>query len=126
MIFTEPIEWTTPYAGTPLEPSVLLMWSNNPEGLGNPQETTPVIERDPQRLYGSGLRCPRYSPASKPEVWAVRESLMLEAKQRAAGSSPAGGNATPHDAESFDFVAAIVQLVRTLDCESRGRGFKSH
>ena len=35
----EPIKWTTPYAGTPLEPSVLLRWSNNPEGLGNPQET---------------------------------------------------------------------------------------
>ena len=35
----EPIKWTTPYAGTPLEPSVLLKWSNNPEGLGNPQET---------------------------------------------------------------------------------------
>ena len=33
------IKWTTPYAGTPLEPPVLLSWSNNPRGLGNPQET---------------------------------------------------------------------------------------
>ncbi len=47
---------------------------------------------------------------------------MLEAKQRAAGSSPARG--------IFEtqvlIVAAIVQSVRTLDCGSRGRGFESH
>ena len=53
---------------------------------------------------------------------AVRESLMLDAKQRAAGSSPAGGNAFR---KIDDLVAAIVQSVRTLDCESRGRGFES-
>jgi len=35
----ELIKWTAPYAGTPLEPPVLLRWSNNPRGLGNPQET---------------------------------------------------------------------------------------
>ena len=49
-------------------------------------------------------------------------NLMLEAKQRAAGSSPARG--------IFEMkvliVAAIVQSVRTLDCGSRGRGFESH
>ena len=28
---------------------------------------------------------------ANPRKWAVRESLMLDAKQRAAGSSPAGG-----------------------------------
>jgi len=38
-----------------------------PRGLGNPQETVSgLCRRDPQRLYGSGLRCPRYSPASNP------------------------------------------------------------
>ena len=31
-------------------------------------------------------------PANPRLKWAVRESLMLEAKQRAAGSSPARGN----------------------------------
>ena len=46
-------------------------------------------------------------------------NLMLDAKQRAAGSSPAGGN-------SHQLMAAIVQLVRTLDCGSRGRGFEPH
>ena len=46
-VYQEPIKWTTPYAGTPLEPSVLLVWSNNPEGLGNPQETA--------QYYWSGI-----------------------------------------------------------------------
>ena len=36
----ELIKWTAPYAGTPLEPLVLDL-SNNPGGLGNPQETFP-------------------------------------------------------------------------------------
>ena len=65
----EPIKWTAPYAGTPLEPLVLKRLSNKPRGLGNPQETFPCRgqkEGAPQRLYGPGLRCPRYSPASKP------------------------------------------------------------
>ena len=59
-------------------------------------------------------------PANPRFLRAVRESLMLEAKQRAAGSSPAGGT------HPRSLMAAIVQLVRTLDCESRGRGFESH
>ena len=46
---------------------------------------------------------------------------MLEAKQRAAGSSPAGGN-HPHNL----CMAALVQLVRTPDCGSGGRGFEPH
>jgi len=37
-ILEELIKWTAPYAGTPLEPLVLDS-SNNPGGLGNPQET---------------------------------------------------------------------------------------
>jgi hypothetical protein len=48
---------------------------------------------------------------------------MLDAKQRAAGSSPAGGIVS--SVEKLN-VAAIVQSVRTLDCGSRGRGFESH
>ena len=49
---------------------------------------------------------------------------MLDAKQRAAGSSPAGGIVFL----AFENLnmAAIVQSVRTLDCGSRGRGFESH
>ena len=47
---------------------------------------------------------------------------MLDAKQRAAGSSPAGGIFSVVD----NVVAAIVQSVRTLDCGSRGRGFEPH
>ena len=42
---------------------------------------------------------------------------MLEAKQRAAGSSPAGG--------IHQHVAALVQLVRTPDCGSGGRRFET-
>ncbi len=49
---------------------------------------------------------------------------MLEAKQRAAGSSPARGNTFQNLFEQL--MAAIVQSVRTLDCGSRGRGFESH
>ncbi|MGH9957765.1 MAG: hypothetical protein ACREBC_11655, partial [Pyrinomonadaceae bacterium] len=62
-------------------------------GLGNPQETAKgnMSRWVPQRLYGSGLRCPRYSPASNPARAGGPGNLMLEAKQRAAGSSPAGG-----------------------------------
>ena len=48
---------------------------------------------------------------------------MLDAKQRAAGSSPAGGIIS--NIENLN-VAAIVQSVRTLDCGSRGRGFEPH
>ena len=41
MVLQELIKWTAPYAGTPLEPLVLeaAASSNNPGGLGNPQET---------------------------------------------------------------------------------------
>ena len=61
---------------------------------------------------------------ANPRRRAVRESLMLDAKQRAAGSSPAGGIyflvfENPN-------MAALVQLVRTPDCGSGGRGFESH
>lgn len=40
-VFDELIKWTILYAGTPLEPQVLTPkgFSNNPRGLGNPQET---------------------------------------------------------------------------------------
>ena len=55
-IYQELIEWTTPYAGTPLEPSVLLRWSNNPEGLGNPQETIATYESGILRDY-TGRDC---------------------------------------------------------------------
>ena len=54
----ELIKWTAPYAGTPLEPLVLNDLSNNPGGLGNPQETFPksvTTGGAPQRLYGPGL-----------------------------------------------------------------------
>ena len=47
---------------------------------------------------------------------------MLEAKQRAAGSSPARGNIS----QLRQYVAALVQLVRTPDCGSGGRGFEPH
>ena len=49
---------------------------------------------------------------------------MLEAKQRAAGSSPARGIFEVLSLHLI--VAAIVQSVRTLDCGSRGRGFEPH
>ena len=68
--------------------------SNNPGGLGNPQETFSG------QLGGEGILrdytgrdCDVQDivqPANLCEQ-AVRESLMLDAKQRAAGSSPAGG-----------------------------------
>ena len=87
-------KWTAPYAGTPLEPLVLNHLSNNPGGLGNPQETLPFVEdvKGLLRDY-TGRDCDVQDivqPAN-PFQWAVRESLMLDAKQRAAGSSPAGG-----------------------------------
>ena len=49
---------------------------------------------------------------------------MLDAKQRAAGSSPAGG--IYYLAIRSKDMAALVQLVRTPDCGSGGRGFESH
>jgi hypothetical protein len=55
---------------------------------------------------------------------AVRESLMLDAKQRAAGSIPARGISSQKTIFNQP-MAAIVQSVRTLDCGSRGRGFES-
>jgi len=68
--------------------------SNNPGGLGNPQETFPLTimregllrdytgrDWDVQDIVQPANLCKQ----------AVRESLMLDAKQRAAGSSPAGG-----------------------------------
>ena len=118
----ELIKWTAPYAGTPLEPPVLASRVKTREDWvirRKPIYALLELDGDPQRLYGSGLRCPRYSPASKPSL-GRQGNLMLDAKQRAAGSSPAGGNRYPK------FAAAIVQLVRTLDCGSRGRGFEPH
>ena len=45
--YQELIKWTAPYAGTPLEPLVLeVISSNNPEGLGNPQETLLMLLRE--------------------------------------------------------------------------------
>ena len=65
--------------------------SNNPGGLGNPQETfLEQSERGLLRDY-TGRDCDVQDivqPANLCEQ-AVRESLMLDAKQRAAGSSPA-------------------------------------
>ena len=61
---------------------------------------------------------------ANPRRRAVRESLMLDAKQRAAGSSPAGG--IYYLAIRSKDMAALVQLVRTPDCGSGGRGFESH
>ena len=68
--------------------------SKNPGGLGNPQETFPglVCWKGLLRDY-TGRDCDVQDivqPATLCEQ-AVRESLMLDAKQRAAGSSPAGG-----------------------------------
>lgn len=69
--------------------------SNNPGGLGNPQETFPVKTESGKGLLRdyTGRDCDVQDivqPANLCER-AVRESLMLDAKQRAAGSSPAGG-----------------------------------
>ena len=79
------------------------------------------------------------------ETWApvAQRIEHLPSKQRAAGSSPAGSTiseisvlACRNHAVVVNkrliailsplFVAAIVQLVRTPDCGSGGRGFKSH
>jgi hypothetical protein len=49
---------------------------------------------------------------------------MLDAKQRAAGSSPAGG--IIFRVFESQIMAALVQLVRTPDCGSGGRGFEPH
>ena len=101
--------------------------SNNPRGLGNPQETFPGFYKGTGILRDyTGRDCDVQDivqPAN-PRKRAVRESLMLDAKQRAAGSSPAGGIIIWF----FDRknMAAIVQSVRTLDCGSRGRGFEPH
>lgn len=85
-------KWTAPYAGTPLEPLVLLSLSKNPVGLGNPQETFPRTLGEGLLRDYTGRDCDVQDivqPANPSR--AVRESLMLDAKQRAAGSSPAGG-----------------------------------
>ena len=67
--------------------------SKNPRGLGNPQETfLRYVGEGLLRDY-TGRDCDVQDivqPATSCKR-AVRESLMLEAKQRAAGSSPAGG-----------------------------------
>ena len=92
--YAELIKWTAPYAGTPLEPLVLRNLSNNPGGLGNPQETLPFVEdvKGLLRDY-TGRDCDVQDIVQPANLCkrAVRESLMLDAKQRAAGSSPAGG-----------------------------------
>ena len=67
--------------------------SNNPGGLGNPQETFPQVNDQGEGLLRdyTGRDCDVQDivqPANLCER-AVRESLMLDAKQRAAGSSPA-------------------------------------
>ena len=94
----ELIEWTAPYAGTPLEPLVLDS-SNNP-GRVTIQEDW-VIRRKPfstELAIGKGLLrdytgrdCDVQDIVQPANLFdqAVRESLMLDAKQRAAGSSPA-------------------------------------
>ncbi len=69
--------------------------SKNPGGLGNPQETFPDSNYNGEGLLRdyTGRDCDVQDivqPAN-PCGRAVRESLMLDAKQRAAGSSPAGG-----------------------------------
>ena len=103
-----------------------IVLSKNPGGLGNPQETFPSRgqRRGLLRDY-TGRDCDVQDivqPANLCER-AVRESLMLDAKQRAAGSSPAGGISS----RALKLVmAALVQLVRTPDCGSGGRGFEPH
>ena len=65
----EPIKWTAPYAGTPLEPSVLASRVKiRKDWVIRRKPVLGLIgtNGDPQRLYGPGLGCPRYSPASKP------------------------------------------------------------
>src|SRR5258705_2564077 len=54
-------------------------------------------------------------PANPRILRAVRESLMLEAKQRAAGSSPAGGT------YPRSLMAGLVKLVRSPCLCLRGR-----
>ena len=115
-----------PICGDALRASGTRKLSKNPGGLGNPQETFRGYEngRGLLRDY-TGRDCDVQDivqPAT-PCKRAVRESLMLDAKQRAAGSSPAGGIVS--SVEKLN-VAAIVQSVRTLDCGSRGRGFEPH
>jgi len=63
--------------------------------LGNPQETRSRDLRSGLLRDYTGRDCDVQDivqPANPGIRRAVRESLMLEAKQRAAGSSPAGGN----------------------------------
>jgi hypothetical protein len=66
--------------------------SNKPRGLGNPQETFLEVLKGILRDY-TGRDCDVQDIVQPANSWkrAVRESLMLDAKQRAAGSSPAGG-----------------------------------
>jgi hypothetical protein len=73
--------------------------SNNPVGLGNPQETFPLMIWEGLLRDYTGRDCDVQDivqPANLCEQ-AVRESLMLDAKQRAAGSSPAGGIIFPFE-----------------------------
>ena len=66
--------------------------SNKPRGLGNPQETVDVLINGILRDY-TGRDCDVQDivqPAN-PALTGGQGNLMLEAKQRAAGSSPAGG-----------------------------------
>jgi hypothetical protein len=73
----EPIKWTAPYAGTPLEPRVLNSLSNKPRGLGNPQETFPCRGHRKGLLRDyTGRDCDVQDivqPANLCE-WAVRET----------------------------------------------------
>ena len=48
----------------------------------------------------------------------------LPYKQRVIGSSPIVS--TTFQGESLDSYGLVVQLVRTLACHARGRGFDSH
>ena len=124
----ELIKWTAPYAGTPLEPPVL-------DSIRVTIQEDWVIRRKPfsSNNFGKGLlrdytgRDCDVQDIVQPAnlcIQAVGESPMLDAKQRAAGSSPARDISPQEDLRRF--MAAIVQLVRTLDCGSRGRGFESH
>jgi hypothetical protein len=68
---------------------------NKPRGLGNPQETVDVSINGILRDY-TGRDCDVQDivqPAT-PALTGGQGNLMLEAKQRAAGSSPAGGIST--------------------------------
>jgi hypothetical protein len=82
-----------PICGDALRASGTRCLSNKPAGLGNPQETLMSGDNSKGLLRDyTGRDCDVQDivqPANPQR--AVRESLMLEAKQRAAGSSPARG-----------------------------------